>query len=770
MDFRYTLRGLQRTPGFTAIAVATLALGIGANTAIFSLVYAVILKPLPYRDPNRLIAVWDTYLPQFPKIGISPLELEVWQKQTGLFERTAWYRSLAKNLNLRVAGSEALEVHATFISPDLLPLLGVSPATGHAFSPHEPPNSVLVSHRLSNRFPGAATVRLNEQDYIVAGVMPPDFAFPDWADIWLPQGPLLGDELTNPVRHALGFVARLKPGVSAAQATAGIESIAKRLAADHPRTSTGFGVRLIGLQDDLTTSLRPALLMLMGAAALILLIACSNVANLLLSRATGRSREIAIRTALGAGAWRIVRQLLTEGLVLSGFGAALGFLLARCSLAAFASKPVPLDLTVLLFLLTVSTASSMLFGLAPALQALRVDPNNVIKSGSVTGGGATTLRGILVVLEFALALVLAAGAGILAKSFLRLMNVDPGFRPQGLLTLRLAVPPSRKPDVLFRRIRESLHPLPGALSVATVNTLPLIANRANTTRFNVPGSPLINPDALPGAQIRTVSPDYFQTMGIPLRAGRAFTERDLAPTFDGVIINEGFARRFWPGRDPVGLKFITGPWGPNPTYSTIVGVVGDVKQFGLDSEPSLDLYFPSLSLNYLVLRTTGELTTAVRQALQNIDPDIAISDVQTMDQILSVSASQRRATMQLLATFAALALILAMVGIYGVMSGSIVQRTREIGIRMALGADRKQVLKLVIQQGMKLSAIGLAIGLATALGIRQVLANLVFEETTADPQIYGGVAILMLIASALACYLPARKALRLDPLKSLRSD
>ncbi|HXB72780.1 MAG TPA: ABC transporter permease [Candidatus Acidoferrales bacterium] len=796
-DIRYALRSLARTPGFTAIAVLTLALGIGANTAIFSLVHAVILKPLPYRDPGRLVTIWDTYLPQFDRIGISSAELHAWQQQTDLFAESAWYRNVPLDLTLSTPGADALQVHAAVIAPALLRLLGVAPVVGRSFSEDESPHSVLVSHRLwETSFGGmeaglhatlrvAATIRLNEQEFTVIGVMPGAFEFPDFADLWLPPGPLLADALTNPVRHALGFVARLAPGATVPQAKARLDTIGRRLATDNATTSTGWGMQAAGLQDELTRAVRPTLLMLLGAVGLVLLIACANVANLLLSRAGGRAREIAIRTALGAGGWRLVRQLITESMVLSALGGIAGLVLAQAGLSAWASSAfsygqassgvrAPMDLAVLSFLLAVSLAAGLVFGLAPALHALRSDHNSVIKSGSLPGGGArggspNMMRSVLVVVELALAMMLVAGAGILVKSFERLMRVDPGFDPKGVLTLHLSIPPSRDPNELFHRLDARIRALPGVESVAAVNALPLIATRANTSRFNVPGSPLINPDALPAAQIRVASPDYFRTMRIPLRAGRAFTDRDL--NLPVAMINQAFARRYWPGRDPVGQRFVTGVWGPAPQWSTIIGVVGDVKDFGLDSEPALCEYFPGAASNYLVVRVAGDagpLAAAVSRAVRSVDAGLPVTEVRTMDQVLAQSARSRRWTMALLAAFAGLALLLALVGIYGVMSWTVAQRTREIGIRMALGAGRRQVLGMVVGYGIKLSAAGLALGLGGACAMRRVLAGFVFDVSPSDPAIYAVVAALMLAVACAACYLPARRASRVDPSIALR--
>jgi predicted permease len=767
-DLRYTIRTLARTPGFTAVAVLSIALGIGANTAIFSVVYAVLLKPLPFREPSRLVATWDTYQPLFPKLGLSPTELGALRQQTDIYEQTAWYRYVPTDLNLVEPGQPTLELHATLISPDLLPLLGASPALGHT---DDSGNSVLLSHALwTRRFaadPAIAgrTIRLNDRQYTVAGVMPPEFQFPKSTDLWLPPGTLMGDELTNPLRHGIGFVARLRRGATLRQATLATEAVFRRLAAEHPKTSTGFGIQVSSLQGDLSAGSRPALLLLFGAVTLVLLIACGNVANLLLSRGSSRTREIAIRTALGAGGGRLVRQLLTESLVLAAIGGALGLLLATTSLELLSPIPAPIDPAVLGFLIAVSLATGVAFGIAPALQARRVDPISAIKSGPSGDRHSLTARGAVVVLEFAFTLMVVVGAGILARSFAALVQVDPGFNPHGILTLRIssATPPD------FARIQSRLTALPGVDSVAAVNTLPLIASRAAAMRFHVPGSPLINPDALPVAQQRWVSPDYFRAMSIPLRAGRAFTERDLNQPV--VIVNADLARRFWPGEEATGKKFVIGPWSATPNWATIVGVAGNVKQFGLDSAPTMDLYFPALVPKYLIVRTTGDpqsIAAAVQRDLQAHDPGLAIADVRTMDQLLAESSDSQRWTTTLLAAFAALALILALIGIYGVTSWAVAQRTREIGIRIALGADRPRILRLVLLHGARLCALGLAIGLAASFALRRVLANVAFGVSPNDPYVYTSAAVTLIVAALLACYLPARRAARIPPSAALR--
>ncbi|HUB80603.1 MAG TPA: ABC transporter permease [Bryobacteraceae bacterium] len=780
-DFRYAARAFLRSPGFWAVAAITLALGIGANTAIFSLVHAVLLKPLPYREPSRLIVAWDTYLPQdkllpmFPKIGAAPPELELWRQQHDVFEDTAWYRYVPYEMALTAPGAEALSIHAGFCSTNFLRVLGVMPALGRAFAADEPPNSALISdHLWHTRFAADAgiagrVIRLNDSVFTVIGVMPAGFSFPDWADLWLPPGPLNGDELTNPVRHAMAFIGRLRRNIPTQQAATRLSALSARLAKEHPNTSTGWGMRVSNLQEDLTAKVRPALLMLWGAVALVLLIACSNVASLLLTRASGRSREIAIRSALGAGTGRIARQLFTEGILLALAGGAAGLTAGALGLKLLSPIQAQLDWSVLIFLMAVSLVTGVACSAAPIIQTLRGDTNTIIKTASATGGGAGGMRSALVVVELALAILLVTGAGILIKSFVRLSHVDPGFGSRGLLTMRLAIPESRKPDDLYRRIEERVKQIPGVDSFASTNTLPLVPNHGNAGRFNVPGSPLIDPDALPAGQLRWVSPSYFRMMSIPIRSGRAFDERDLNQPV--VIINENMARRFWPGRDPVGLRFVTGPWGPNPTWSTIIGVAGNVKQFGLDSEPSFDLYYPALDPLTIVVHTPGNpkaLIGPVRAAIQAAAPEIPVSELRTMDQVVEESAATQRWTMSLLAAFAALAMGLALVGIYGVVSWSVAQRTREIGIRMTLGASPNAVVGEALGSGMRLSAAGLALGLLAAFLLRRSLATLVFDVSPSDPLIYAGAAALMFAVALAACYIPARRASRVDPLIALR--
>jgi putative ABC transport system permease protein len=469
--------------------------------------------------------------------------------------------------------------------------------------------------------------------------------------------------------------------------------------------------------------------------SLVLLIACGNVANLLLSRASGRAKEMAVRSAMGAGALRLVRQLLTESMLLALVGGAFGALLANWILSAFFPARAALDFSVFLFVTAVSFVAGILFGLAPALEIFKRDLASVLRSSSAGAGGSKT-RSALIIFEFALTIMLVIGAGILARSFARLMHVQPGFDPKGVLSMKLDAPPSHDPELLFRRIEQQIARIPGVQSIAAVNALPLVATRASASRFNVPGSPLINPQALPAAQLRLVSANYFRAMRIPLLSGRDFTKRDLNQQF--VIINRTFARRFWPGENTIGRKFITGLWGPTPTWSTIIGVVADVKQFGLDSEPTLDMYLPAVLPTYLVVKTISAplaIANAVRREIHNVDSDVAVSALRSMDQIVAESARTRRWTMGLLAAFACVALLLAVMGIYGVVSWAISQRTRELGIRMAVGAETGKIFRLVLRDGMKLGAAGIVLGLLGAFALRSALALLVFDVSTADPLI-----------------------------------
>jgi predicted permease len=782
-DLRYAFRTLRRSRGFSLAVILTLALGIGGNTAMFSLVRARLLKPLPYRDPARLIVAWDTYLqddkalPKNSKMGASPAELAIWSRQSDIFDETAWYRYVPYQTYVQTPGGEAVSVQAGFLSPDLLRVIGVSPALGSAFGSKVSPNSALLSDRLWRKSfggdPGIAgrTIRLGGNGFTVTGVMPAGFNLPEWADLWLPPGPLMGDELTNPVRHAAAFIGRLKPGASARQAMSRLQSLSSRLAAENPKTSTGWGMRVSNLQDDLTAAIRMPLLLLMGAVVLVLLIACANIANLMLARTATRAKEIAVRAALGASPWRIARQLLAESLLLSLAGGALGLALAEAALKLFSPADAPLDISVLGFLLAISFLTGLAFWLAPAVLAAGSDPSARIKTASFAAAGSPRLRAALVVAEFALAMALVSGSGLLVKSLIRLMQVDPGIKTAQVLTLRVSYAPSRDPAALFRLLQSRVRSIPGVDSFASTTALPLSPSHGNAGRFNVPGNPLINPDSLPAAQLRFVSPTYFDVMRMPIRNGRAFTQEDLKQPV--VIVNEAMARRFWPNRNPVGTRFVTGPWGPNPSWSTIVGVAANVKQFGLDSEPTFDIYFPALFPAYLAIHTSGDaaaLGGIAQREIRGADPELAISDVRTMNQVLDQSVEPRQETATILTGFALLGILLAVVGIYGVVSWSVAERTKEIGIRMALGAASGDVLRMALGQGLALCIAGIAIGAAGTFALRRLLDAMLFGIGSADPPVYLAVTVLMTLVALSACYLPARRASRVQPAVALRRD
>ncbi|MBZ5611161.1 MAG: ABC transporter permease [Acidobacteriia bacterium] len=796
---------LRRSPALTATIVLTLALGIGANTAIFTVVNSVLLRPLPFRDPARLVAIWDRY-EGLEKIGVSPAEYDEWCRQTDLFEDVARYRyvGIGRDMNL-TGGSEPERVRTTWASAGLFSMLGVRPAAGRFFATADDrrggPPVALLSYRLwRDHFNGdpnivgspiqltsmiGAGAPVNGQAFAVLGVLPSNFPLATWADVWLPESQA-ADETTNPVRHAFGVIARLKPNVRIRQAAARLDSIRERLEREHPATSKGFSFTIGGLQQDLAGNLRPALLVLLGAVTLVLLIACVNVANLLLARATARRHEMAVRIALGASRWRIVRESLAESLQLSMAGGAAGLLLAFAGLNSLLRllpadlldpASVHVDLTALGFLFAVSLATGLVFGIAPALQAAQQDPvDGLRETGRSVTRGAGAGRNALVVAEFSLALLLLMGAGLFIRSFARLLNVDPGFRAQNVLTLRLTLSPQSYPDdqklhAFFDRLEARLATLPGVTSVAAANALPLASTRGNAIRFAIPGSPLIRRDLLPAAQNGLVTPGYFRTLGIPLLAGRTYTADDLGKPY--IIVNQTMARTFWPGANPVGQRFISGPWGANPTWSTVIGVVGDVKQFGLDSERTNDVYFLWYGGSYLVIRTSGDplaLAPAIRGEIRALDPSAPVSAFHSMQQVLDQSSASRRFTTVLLSIFAAVALALAVIGIYGVMSWSVSQRRQEIGVRMALGADTRAILGLILMRGLKLSAIGLAIGLAATLALSRMLGSLLFEISPHDPWILAGVSLWMLCVTAAACYLPARRATQVDPLTTLRAE
>ncbi|HEX8073331.1 MAG TPA: ABC transporter permease [Pyrinomonadaceae bacterium] len=804
-DLRYGLRMLAKSPGFTAVAVVALALGIGANTAIFSIVNAMLLRALPYGDPDRLVVVWETnpnlsspYLRTHNEA--SPANFLDWRAQQTVFEDIAAYRFNDYNLT---AGDTPEQLAGNPVTANMFDVLKVKPLLGRTFraedgDPKSDRVAVLSYGLWQRRFGGDAgivgrTINLNGNPTTIVGVMPADFEFPaPFSQLWTALR-FATDTPPSRQAHFLYTRARLKPGVTIAQAEGELRTIAARLRQQYPDTNADRDVRLVPLHAQTVEQARAGLLVLLGAVAFVLLIACANVANLMLARATARHREIAIRTALGAGRWRIIRQLLTESVLLSTLGGALGVLLALWGLDLLTAavpreftlyihgwNQIRLDRWVLAFTFGVSVLTGVLFGLVPALQASKTDLNEALKEGG--RGGATharkRFRGALVVAEVALALVLLVGAGLLLKSFLRLIEVQPGFDPHNIVTAQLALPPARYKEnaqvvQFFEQLTARVAAQPGVEAVGTIDMLPM-AGSGGTTTFIVDGRPLARAGVYPEANARTVDPGYFNALRIPVLRGRNFTAQDRAGAAGVCVVNETFARLFFPGEDAVG-KTLRNPDGTNPFQ--IVGVVGDIKHFGLDDEAEAYIYAPQLQLPSngvaLVVRSradTAALTAMIRREVRALDPDQPVFDVKTMETRIAETTTPARLGSFLLTLFALVALTLAAVGIYGVMAYSVTQRTHELGVRMALGAQPRDVLRLVVGQAMLLVVGGLALGLVASFALMRWLASRLFQVSPADPTTFAAVTLLLAAVGLLACLVPARRATKVDPMIALRYE
>ena len=798
-DVRYGLRMMLKSYGFTAVAVLALALGIGTNTAIFSLVNVYLLRPLPYAEPERLVTVWQANLRSGTDHDpVSFPNFADFKGQSQVFEQLAAYTP--QSFTLTTDGTDPERLQGLRVSPDIFPLLRARPAAGRAFLPEEDvPGAgrvAVVSHALwQRRFgsdPGlvSRSIRIDGENYTVVGVMPADFKFPlqSPADVWTPLAPHVN-------RDARGFrflsvVGRLKPGVTMERAAAEMSTIARRLEQEYPN-NRGWGVNVVSLHQDLTKRARPALLLLLGVVAFVLLIACANVANLLLARATARQKEIAVRVALGASRVRLVRQLLTESLLLALLSGGLGFLVAVWALNILvASMPdvptgqsIGLDLKVLGFTLLVSVAAAAVFGLVPALQASKPDLNRSLKESSKSGGGGfggrRRLRNLLVIAEVAVSLMLLIGAGMMMKSFLNLQSVDPGFDAKNVLVVPVSLlqakyPESRQRAIFFQQALQRVAALPGVESVGATSMLPLSGeDRANS--FTVEGRAPLAAGERTYTNTREVTPDYFRTMRIPVRRGRAFTEHDTEASPLVAVINETMARRFFPDEDPVGKRVtLSGPDGP---WFTVVGVVGDVRHSSLSVEPGAEMYGPHLQdplpSMHLVIRAKTDpqgLVAAVRREVQAMDKDIPASGIRTMEQALTSSMAPARTGLILLSLFAALAVVLATMGIFAFMSFSVTQRVHEIGVRMALGAQQGHVLRLIVGQGMKLVSIGIAAGLLGGALLSRVMSSALYGVRAVDPATFAGVSLLLAVVALLAILIPARRAMKVDPLVALRYE
>ncbi|MGH9940804.1 MAG: ABC transporter permease [Pyrinomonadaceae bacterium] len=801
-DIKYGARMLRKSPGFTLIAVLALALGIGANTAIFSVVNAVLLRPLPFANAGR-VALFHSGTTGGPASVAYP-DLEDYAARAQTLEHVAGFLTTGTTLT---GGDEPLRVYGAAVWSSLFPLLGVNAALGRTFSTEEDregtPPVVVLSHEFwQGRFGGDPGI-IGRQIPLsggktVVGVMPPGFQFPlamtHPREFWVPlsSSPVVKESRARRERVFLPVLASIKPGATLEGANAELDTIARALEAQYPASNTGRRMRLVGLQDSLVSDIKPALLVLLGAVGCVLLIACANVANLLLARATGRGKEIAVRTALGASRARVVRQLLTESLLLSLVGGALGLLLAvwGVDLLLAASPPevanlggVSLDARVLLFTLGISTLTGILFGLAPALQASRLDLNEALKEGgrgSTEGGRRSRVRGLLVVSEVALSLVLLVGAGLLIKSFYKLLNTDPGYETGSVLSLTLPISGKKYPQPedqarFFQQVMRRTSEVAGVEAVGVTSQLPLGGSEI-IYDFNIEGRPSAAPGSEPSAGYTIASPGYFSTLNIPLRRGRTFTEQDGGKAPPVVVVNEAFARRFFGTEDPIGKRLI--PLDREQPTRQIVGVVGDVRHQSLSAEAYPDMYVsylqdPRVTLDLVVRTATADpngVAPAVRGAIREINRDQLIWQTQTMSGLVASNVAPRRFNMLLLGVFAGVALVLAAIGIFGVMNYTVAQRTHEIGIRLALGAQTGDVLRMVIGQGMALVLLGVGVGLAGAFAVTRVLASLLYGVSTTDPVIFASVSLVFTAVALLANYLPARRATKVDPLIALRYE
>jgi predicted permease len=800
-DLKFSVRSLLKRPSLTIIAIVTLAVGIGANSAIFSVVNALLIKPLPFPELDRVIAVWENQ----PTRGVMRNEVSManfldWRAQNQSFEQMGLYRGWDANLTAletpeRIQGSQ--------VTANFLDVIGVKPAIGRGFAagedqPGKEAVTILTHGLWQRRFGGDPaivnkTITLNGLARTVIGVMPEGFNYPRGAEILAPIA-ITPEMAGNRQFHTYLVVGRLKPNVSLPQAQGDLETIAGRLSTEYAETNTGWGVVTYPLIEDTVRSYKTAVLVMMAAVGLVLLIVCANVANLMLARAAGRQKEMALRAALGASRWQLIRQLLTESILLAVVGGALGVLLANWGVDLLrtlnpgdAARFTPgwnrlgVNLPVLGFNLGLSLLSGMLFGLAPAWQISKTDLNEGLKESSrQTSSGSHRLRGLLVISEVALSLMLLVSAGLLMRTFLALLKTDPGFNPESVLTMTLSLPSAKYKEepqrvAFYQELIRRVEALPGVESAAAINKLPLGGSNSSNP-FLIEGIP----DPPPGQEFvgrnRACTPNYFHTMGIPVIKGRAFTEQDKAGSPPVIIVNETLAQKFWPNADPIGKRMrIAGPISEYP-WAQVVGVVKDVKH-ELNIPISEDYYLPHAqdvwSSMVLVARTRVEpmaLAADIRQQVWSLDKDQPVFKVRTMEEVRSSSVSLYSFSSVSLGVFAGIALLLAAIGIYGVMSYAVTQRTQEIGIRMALGARAADVLKLVVRNGMSLALIGVLAGLAGAYAATRLLASLLFGVTPTDLMTFASVTVGLLVVALLACYIPARRATKVDPLVALRYE
>jgi putative ABC transport system permease protein len=811
-DFRHAIRMLRRSPGFTVVSVLTLTLGIGANTAIFSVINSVLLRPLPYHDPDNLVMVWESNSQHANSHNtVSPPNFLDWQSRNTVFSSMSFIFDERDNLT---GNGDPEEVVVQDVSLNFFSLLGVNPLLGPGFTPENGQpghgNVVIFSYGLwKEHFAGdpaivGKSILLNGHPQTIVGVAPQDF---NW---FIKDGSLTGakPQMWSPFVFPQAFhdhkqigrfmtvAARLKPGVTHSQAQTEMSTIAARLEQEDPDFDGHWGVNVVSLRDQISGDLRPALLILFGAVAFVLLIACANISSLLLARAASREREMAIRTAIGASRWRIARQLLMESLLLALIGGGIGVALAVWGTnALLAASPrnlldlraVSMDLRVLLFGVAATFLAGLLFGFLPSYISAHSRISETLKEGGRGSSSASRralARNAFVVAQLGLALVLLTGSGLLIRSFVRLIGVDPGFDTAHLLTFKIALPGAKySADQLcitfFQQLLARISAVPGVRS-ASMESFPPLTGLGAATGVRLLSQPSLALSDLPVANVRVVGPEYFATMSIPLRAGRLFSAQELVQEKHVTIINQAFADKYLHGVNPLGQKaviYMKSDAVAEKQPSEIIGVVGDVHQLGLDTAPEPTVYWPHSELVMsgmtILVRTSNDplaLLSTIRNQLQQLDPELPMAAVTTMDQLLADSLSRSRFTMLLLGIFAAVALVLAAVGIYGLIAYSVTQRTQELGIRIALGAQRRDVLRLVLVQGTRLTLLGVAIGVLAAVALSRLLSTLLFGVSATDPLTFAGVAGLLVIIALLACFIPARRATRVDPMVALRYE
>jgi predicted permease len=802
-DVRYALRTLRKSPGFTLVCVLTLGLGIGASTAIFSVVNGVLLRPLPYPNHERLVRIGERH----PGNGcglcgnfgnVTYANFNDLERAAATVENVSAFREWSFNLT---NDGEPEQVPGALVSGNFFAALGSKPVLGRVITPEDDApgadnRAVMLSYALWQRRFGAdrgvtgKTLQINAENYRVLGVMPRGFAYPEKSEVWCPLVPH-GEFRNNRRAHLLTIVADLRAGRAIVDAQAEISAIGERIQKQNASEDPDMALVTVSLKKNMVEPVQPALVVLVFAVGLLLVMACANLANLLLARAAAREKEFSLRTALGAGRLRLVRQLLTESLVLAMLGAGVGLGVAAWSLqfiAALDSQDLPrfceisIDWRVLGFTLLVSWFSGLFFGLAPALSGTKADLNTSLKEGAGISLGASR-RGAsraLIVPQFALAVVLLVGAGLLGNSFVRLLRVNPGFNPSGVLAVELFFSPAEYPErdvrgaLVLHQMIENVRSIPGVRSAGLVTALPITGGAS--TDFTIEGRPLPPANDEPSADIRSADPSYFRTMGIPLLAGREFTEADNATARRVMVISQTMERQYWPDGSPIGQRVTMKDWGP-PLTGEIVGVVGDVKTKGLDEAVGPMIYWPHFQFpelfNTIVVRSDDEptrLLPAVKAAIWAVNKNQAISKIETMEQVLSESLARRRLYMILLGVFAGAALLLAGVGIYGMVSYSVSQRIREMGIRIAIGAERGDVLRLVLGHGAKVALLGIVIGIAAALGLTRLMTSLLFGVSATDPMTFVAVASLLTLVALGASLLPARRAMRVDPMVALRHE